>query len=211
MAAFASLFAAGHHFGGFSWHAGYAVVLSTPCESSLSPSCSLCSFLLKNCCWRLVLVTEQSSSSSSPSCCLLLGGRIYKFCCLLLGGRIHVREKMLWPLLLLQSQFACCRRCLSLWLLPRCSFSPSLSLHPPSASLSLSLPTNWPRFALDTHHLRVCNQAKVFRLFFSLCFRSPFLSLSLPLFAFVSIEHCTHTHTDRYTHRLKYALYIFGI
>lgn len=78
---------------------------------------------------------------------------------------------------------------------------------PCSLSLSLSLSrlsTNWPRFALGTHHLRVCNQAKVFRLSFSLCFLSTSLFIPLPLllalFAFVSIEHCKHTHTHTNTH-----------
>lgn len=87
---------------------------------------------------------------------------------------------------------------LSLWLVPRPRAAP-----PPSLVLSLSrLSTNWPRFALGTHHLRVCNQAKVFRLSFSLCLlRLPLsLCLCLALFAFVSIEHCKHTHTHTNTH-----------
>lgn len=52
--------------------------------------------------------------------------------------------------------------------------------------------------------MRVCNQAKVFRLSFSLCFLSTSLFIPLPLllalFAFVSIEHCKHTHTHTNTH-----------
>jgi len=75
--------------------------------------------------------------------------------------------------------------------------------------------SNWPRFALGTHHLRVCNQAKVFRL--------PFLALAIKcafrfwllLFAFVSIEQCTqtntHNHTNTHTHTHTHIVHISNL
>lgn len=84
-------FAARNHWGCSSF-IGYIVVVLAPTGHGGCGEFSLCSFLLKNCCWQLVLLVTELSSSS----CLLPTFR-----------RAHIYGKNTVALLLLQSQFAC--------------------------------------------------------------------------------------------------------
>lgn len=75
-------FAARNHWGCSSF-IGYIVVVRAPTGHGGCGEFSLCSFLLKNCCWQLVLLVTELSSSS----CLLPTFR-----------RAHIlyMEKILW-------------------------------------------------------------------------------------------------------------------